>query len=346
MARIGDFVNPALGRTDYSGFRQGAQQGGAMIGQGIANLGQGIGQAVTNFKEKQQKKQQTEALNSFLEQAAKSGKLESIGVTEENYKELAKDMVKAFDGDPGKALNAIGTFAQMQSRSQNAGLREREIGLAEQRFSAKQKAKQQVEQMSFDSPELALESVSNIENKGSVQVYQDRESGKYRVSFTVKPTGENKEDPSVYELGATGKKIALKRRLESELLQAVKTGDRDRAEKITEELNGVRKEIVGEFEYEPLKTSDLFVEPETPEDSDPKEAPEPAQQPNVDKGVTLMVDPEGKVRKVPNEKREAALEAGFTMYQKPKKPAASTQAEKNAQSLSANLPPPGLGAQL
>ncbi len=51
MAAFGTGVNPALGRIDYTPYLQGSVQGSAAIGQGIANLGQGIGAAIKEYSQ-------------------------------------------------------------------------------------------------------------------------------------------------------------------------------------------------------------------------------------------------------------------------------------------------------
>lgn len=68
MARIGDTVRPELGKTDYSGYLRGAQQGAAAMGQGIAALGKGVGDYL-----KQQKETEKEAVQGgkFLTEIGK-----------------------------------------------------------------------------------------------------------------------------------------------------------------------------------------------------------------------------------------------------------------------------------
>jgi hypothetical protein len=69
MARIGDTVRPELGRTDYSGYLQGAQQGAAAMGRGIAQLGAGVGDY---FKKQGEDKKD---LSGFIQQMEMGAKL-------------------------------------------------------------------------------------------------------------------------------------------------------------------------------------------------------------------------------------------------------------------------------
>jgi hypothetical protein len=70
MFQSGSQINPALGRTDYSAYTQGAAQGAQAIGQGMQQLGQGIGAAVKEYKINKEKKEQekaaTAAIKSYL----------------------------------------------------------------------------------------------------------------------------------------------------------------------------------------------------------------------------------------------------------------------------------------
>lgn len=49
--QFGSQIRPELGRTDYTAFLQGANQGSAAIGQGIAGLGQGIAQGIQQYQQ-------------------------------------------------------------------------------------------------------------------------------------------------------------------------------------------------------------------------------------------------------------------------------------------------------
>jgi hypothetical protein len=70
---FGGGVRPELGKTDYSGYLQGAltgaqgvAAGGSAIGQGIANAGQQIGTAVKEYYIKKEKKQLSNQANTLI----------------------------------------------------------------------------------------------------------------------------------------------------------------------------------------------------------------------------------------------------------------------------------------
>jgi hypothetical protein len=69
MARIGDTVRPELGRTDFSGYLQGAQQGAAAMGRGIQQIGAGVGDY---FKKQGEDKKD---LSGFIKQMEMGAKL-------------------------------------------------------------------------------------------------------------------------------------------------------------------------------------------------------------------------------------------------------------------------------
>ena len=61
MFQTGSQINPSLGRTDYSAYAQGAIAGGQAIGQGIANLGQGIASGIEQYAKQKKENKQLEA---------------------------------------------------------------------------------------------------------------------------------------------------------------------------------------------------------------------------------------------------------------------------------------------
>jgi len=61
MFQTGSQINPSLGRTDYSAYAQGAIAGGQAIGQGIANLGQGIASGIEQYTKQKKENKQLEA---------------------------------------------------------------------------------------------------------------------------------------------------------------------------------------------------------------------------------------------------------------------------------------------
>ena len=66
MFQSGSQINPALGRTDYSAYTQGAAQGAQAIGQGMQQLGQGIGIAIREYKKKEEEKEQDAYIADIL----------------------------------------------------------------------------------------------------------------------------------------------------------------------------------------------------------------------------------------------------------------------------------------
>lgn len=74
--KFGDTINPALGRTDYSAYTQGAAQGAQAIGQGIQQLGQGIGAAIKDFSEQKKiNKQKESAIKASTKQLEGFGEI-------------------------------------------------------------------------------------------------------------------------------------------------------------------------------------------------------------------------------------------------------------------------------
>lgn len=63
---LGQGINPALGRIDYSPYAQGAVIGAQGIAQGIAALGQGAAMGVQNYLKRKEEKQQEEAAISSI----------------------------------------------------------------------------------------------------------------------------------------------------------------------------------------------------------------------------------------------------------------------------------------
>ena len=61
MFQTGSQINPSLGRTDYSAYAQGAIAGGQAIGQGIANLGQGLASGIEQYAKQKKENKQLEA---------------------------------------------------------------------------------------------------------------------------------------------------------------------------------------------------------------------------------------------------------------------------------------------
>jgi len=66
MFQTGSTINPALGRTDYSAYAQGAIAGGQAIGQGIANLAQDFANGIEKYQKKKEEKQKLDEATSFI----------------------------------------------------------------------------------------------------------------------------------------------------------------------------------------------------------------------------------------------------------------------------------------
>ena len=111
---FGGGVRPELGRTDYSGYLQGAltgaqgvAAGGAAIGQGIANLGAGIGEGIKKYQQ-----------NKFLQ-------AEIMGGVEENIDFLTKNNPNFIKEAPPEVQKIMGRMADGKgvSVSQSAYLK-------------------------------------------------------------------------------------------------------------------------------------------------------------------------------------------------------------------------------
>jgi hypothetical protein len=111
---FGGGVRPELGRTDYSGYLQGAltgaqgvAAGGAAIGQGIANAGAGIGEGIKKYQQ-----------NKFLQ-------AEIMGGVEENIDFLTKNNPNFIKEAPPEVQKIMGRMADGKgvSVSQSAYLK-------------------------------------------------------------------------------------------------------------------------------------------------------------------------------------------------------------------------------
>lgn len=123
--QFGSTINPALGRTDYSAYTQGAAQGAQAIGQGIQQLGQGIGAAIKQYRMEQEKKDQEQsaeqAVASFAIQNPEEAK--QIGLTDPTDKKLVKHLVKSFGG-AAPTFQVINQFSQMKQQKEEFGMKQ------------------------------------------------------------------------------------------------------------------------------------------------------------------------------------------------------------------------------
>jgi len=119
MFQTGSTINPALGRTDYSAYAQGAIAGGQAIGQGIANLGQGIASGIEAYtKKKEAKKELETAISGFTTLADRNSKAaEQLGLTPELRKDpkAIASVVKSLGG-PAVANSLLFQLAQQQQQ--------------------------------------------------------------------------------------------------------------------------------------------------------------------------------------------------------------------------------------
>jgi hypothetical protein len=100
---FGSTINPALGRTDYSAYTQGAAQGAQAIGQGMSNLGQGLGVAIKQFAEqKKLNKQKESAIKATTKQLEGFSEIASSlpPVAQKSYMETMQQL-----NDPGVSVD-------------------------------------------------------------------------------------------------------------------------------------------------------------------------------------------------------------------------------------------------
>lgn len=127
--QFGSTINPALGRTDYSTYTQGAAQGAAQIGQGIQQLGAGIGAAIKEYQLNKEKKELSDsaekAIMSFAIQNPDEAK--QVGITDPTDKGMVKHLVKSFGG-AAPTLQAINSLTQMKQQKESFGMEREKFG--------------------------------------------------------------------------------------------------------------------------------------------------------------------------------------------------------------------------
>jgi hypothetical protein len=148
--QFGSTINPALGRTDYSAYTQGAAQGAQAIGQGMQQLGQGIGAAIKQYRMEQEKKDQEasaeQAVASFAIQNPEEAK--QIGLTDPTDKKLVKHLVKSFGG-AAPTFQVINQFSQMKQQKE-------EFGMKQAAFESAQATERAAQQQSIERAALAM----------------------------------------------------------------------------------------------------------------------------------------------------------------------------------------------
>jgi len=124
MATFGQGINPQLGAIDYSPILQGsvagakmAAQGGSMIGQGLANLGQEVGKGMQiYYKKKEENKLMDDGINTLQNLNTKSPELFANLIQDPNDRGAWKALIKTAGGP---------TQVMQMATAINAGIDER-----------------------------------------------------------------------------------------------------------------------------------------------------------------------------------------------------------------------------
>ena len=107
MATFGQGINPQFGAIDYSPIQRGAAvgaqlaaQGGSMIGQGLANLGQEVGKGVAAYYKKQEIKKLEDDGVAFIQNLGTTNPyiLQAVGIKDPNDTKAIKAGMKAVGG--------------------------------------------------------------------------------------------------------------------------------------------------------------------------------------------------------------------------------------------------------
>lgn len=128
MPAFGTGINPALGQINYSPLFQGRVTGASAIGQGIADLGQGVGAAVKNYYEKKETKELVDAATSMVQDVITKDPYfaQSLGIRDPNDTKAINVAIKAFGGgDARKGVSAITGF--IAERGQQEMARNRQL---------------------------------------------------------------------------------------------------------------------------------------------------------------------------------------------------------------------------
>lgn len=148
--QFGSTINPALGRTDYSVYAQGAAQGAAQIGQGIQQLGAGIGAAIKEYQANKQKKELEESAAKAITQFAimNPDDAKQVGITDPTDKGMVKHLVKSFGG-AAPTLQAINSLTQMKQQKE-------EFGMKQAAFESAQSSERSAQQQAIERAALAI----------------------------------------------------------------------------------------------------------------------------------------------------------------------------------------------
>ena len=133
MATFGQGVNPQFGAIDYSPIQRGAAvgaqlaaQGGQMIGQGLANLGQEVGKGIEKYAEQKKK---NAARDGFIASSVRSMVTLSGTLQKAGNKEAADEtasLATALEAEPDKdkayamAQNGLQNYATIHQLGQQA----------------------------------------------------------------------------------------------------------------------------------------------------------------------------------------------------------------------------------
>jgi hypothetical protein len=135
----GTQVNAALGRTDYTPFLQGALQGaqsqargGELIGQGLAGLGQQVGQGIEKYSEQKKKNAERDGrINATLGAIQANAKtLEKYGRKEEaeTLRAAGANILQETDLNKRAAMSQGVLEAFLQGQQIESGARQRQLG--------------------------------------------------------------------------------------------------------------------------------------------------------------------------------------------------------------------------
>jgi len=139
MATFGQGINAQLGSIDYSPIQRGsavgaqlAAQGGSMIGQGLANLGQEVGQGIQKYAEQKKKNAERDGrVNAALGAIQANAKIMDRYGRKEDAAALrlaGYNLIQESNLDTRAAMadNAVGSF--LQGQQIEAGARQRQLG--------------------------------------------------------------------------------------------------------------------------------------------------------------------------------------------------------------------------
>lgn len=125
--QFGSQVRPELGRTDYTAFLQGANQGSAAIGRGIAALGQGAAIGLQQYYQKKEEKQLLDQTRNratqFITENPDFAKM--VGITDPKDPKAIDAMIKGVGGGDIRrgammANQAISQFSEQKRQMDEA----------------------------------------------------------------------------------------------------------------------------------------------------------------------------------------------------------------------------------